>query len=169
MNNPNGIKGEQKISVNYGQIEQMCKDVYSKILDDGYDPQVLIGVARGGLVPLAYLSHLLDERKIDTVCVRKYRKGEGTEEDVKTEIRWVTPFHIDQLAKYDRFLLVDDIADDGGSLEAVLKEFNTNPALKGKTIKIATLLYKPWSRIKPDFFSQETEAWIIFPWEVGPI
>jgi hypothetical protein len=33
-------------------------------------------------------------------------------------------------------------------------------------IKIATIFYKPWSVVKPDYYEKETSQWIVFPWEV---
>jgi len=37
---------------------------------------------------------------------------------------------------------------------------------KGATeVKIATIYYKPWSVVIPDYYEKETRSWIIFPWE----
>jgi len=37
---------------------------------------------------------------------------------------------------------------------------------KGATeVKIATLYYKPWSILAPDYYERKTSSWIIFPWE----
>ncbi|MFB0523573.1 MAG: phosphoribosyltransferase, partial [Candidatus Bathyarchaeia archaeon] len=61
-----------------------------------------------------------------------------------------------------KVLLMDDVADTGKSLRLVrahLKE-------KGATeVKIATIYYKPWSVVIPDYYAKETRSWIIFPWE----
>ncbi|MCP8322292.1 MAG: phosphoribosyltransferase, partial [archaeon] len=35
-----------------------------------------------------------------------------------------------------------------------------------KEVRLCTLHYKPWSVVKPEYFVEETEAWIIYPWEV---
>ena len=34
-------------------------------------------------------------------------------------------------------------------------------------IVTCTLHYKPWSAIKPDCYLKETEAWVIYPWEIN--
>jgi hypoxanthine phosphoribosyltransferase len=33
-------------------------------------------------------------------------------------------------------------------------------------IKVATVYYKPWSIVKPDYYEKETSRWIVFPWEI---
>jgi hypoxanthine phosphoribosyltransferase len=38
-------------------------------------------------------------------------------------------------------------------------------ALPNATIKTAVLFYKPKSKIKPDYYVEETTDWIVFPWE----
>lgn len=52
-------------------------------------------------------------------------------------------------------LVVDDVSDTGSML-APLKE-------RGATI--ATIFYKPWSKIVPDIWLRKTENYIEFPWE----
>lgn len=52
-------------------------------------------------------------------------------------------------------LVVDDIADTGKTL---LK-------YQQSRYKLATLYYKKRSIVKPHFYAEETENWIVFPWE----
>ena len=52
-------------------------------------------------------------------------------------------------------LIVDDIADTGKTLDGFQMLFPT-----------ATLFYKPRSIIKPTFYVEETEDWIVYPWEL---
>jgi len=62
----------------------------------------------------------------------------------------------------ERVLVVDDVADTGESLRVV----QTHLGEKGATeVKIATIYYKPWSVLIPDYYEKETSSWIIFPWE----
>lgn len=52
-------------------------------------------------------------------------------------------------------LVVDDIADTGKTLSRFqLSKYHT-----------ATLFYKKRSIVKPHFYAEETENWIVFPWE----
>ncbi|MFQ6054150.1 MAG: phosphoribosyltransferase, partial [Candidatus Bathyarchaeia archaeon] len=55
-----------------------------------------------------------------------------------------------------------DVADSGRTLRAVRDYVMARGA--GELV-ICTLHYKPWSIVKPDIYVEETEAWIIYPWE----
>ncbi|MDO9541152.1 MAG: phosphoribosyltransferase family protein [Kiritimatiellia bacterium] len=56
-------------------------------------------------------------------------------------------------------LIIDDIIDSGDTARAVRKK------IKNAKADIAVLFKKPWSKIKPDYCLQETDKWIVFPWE----
>ena len=59
-------------------------------------------------------------------------------------------------------LIVDDVVDSCESLKLV-KAYITQ---KGVTeVRIATLYYKSWSVIKPDYYMRKTRRWVVFPWE----
>ena len=32
-------------------------------------------------------------------------------------------------------------------------------------VKIATLHHKPWSECEPDYYAEEVDKWILYPWE----
>lgn len=55
-------------------------------------------------------------------------------------------------------LIVDDIADKGTTLDALFKEHRFRPVT-------ATLFYHEQSLVKPDFYAQTKQAWVVFPWE----
>ncbi len=62
-----------------------------------------------------------------------------------------------------RILLFDDVADTGESLRFA-KEYLLKQG--AKEVVVATLFYKPWSVLEPDFYGSTSEAWIIFPFEI---
>ncbi|MDH7477961.1 MAG: phosphoribosyltransferase family protein, partial [Candidatus Bathyarchaeota archaeon] len=71
------------------------------------------------------------------------------------------PVSVDVVGK--RVLVVDEIADTGQSLKLVKEHIVKQGA---KEVKIATVYYKPWSIIKPDYYEKETSRWVVFPWEI---
>ena len=58
---------------------------------------------------------------------------------------------------------MDDVSDQGDSLMAMVDLLQRDGAAQVKT---ATIHFKPWSKLKPDFFVVETDSWIIYPWEL---
>lgn len=64
--------------------------------------------------------------------------------------------------KGQRILLVDDVVDSGDSIEFA-REYLQKMGVA--TVETASLYYKPRSKYTPDYFAEETTAWIIFPHE----
>ena len=62
-----------------------------------------------------------------------------------------------------KVLVVDEVADTGKSLKLVKEHIVQKKAME---VKIATVYYKPWSIVKPDYYEKETSRWIVFPWEI---
>ena len=62
-------------------------------------------------------------------------------------------------------LVVDDLVDQGETMDTILAflEEKYHPS----KVMTAALLIKPWSKFRPDFFVDTTDAWIVFPWEHG--
>ena len=143
------------IYLSWNDMYKMCEALAKKV--GGYSPDVLIGLSRGGLVPVRIMSDLLGVSTIYILRVSSYDK------DKKTNI----PAVLDYGCKYDirgkNLLVVDDVADTGESLRAVdayLRSFHP------KTVKYMTLHYKPHSVFKPDYFEDTTTEWIVYPWEI---
>ncbi len=118
-------------------------------------PEVILGVARGGLIPARLMADFLDVSTLLTVGVAFYADIGRTEK----QPRITQALPSGTLGR--RVLVVDDVADTGKSLEAVVTELRKHDL----DIRTATLYRKPWAEFNPDFFAEETDAWIIFPWE----
>lgn len=121
-------------------------------------PDFIVGVARGGLIPAVWLSHLLGDKPLRFIHV-KYYKG--------VNLRKKKPELLADVGRLKgKVLVVDDVADTGASLEFVTKHIKRKGA---KEVRVATIAVKPRSTIKPDFFVFETSKWIVFPWEEMPV
>jgi hypoxanthine phosphoribosyltransferase len=120
-------------------------------------PDIIVGVSRGGWLPARVLSDLLDNPNLANVRAEFYVGVAET----KGEPTITQPVSMEVSGK--NVLIVDEVADTGRSLELVKKHILKRGASE---MKVATLYYKPWSVLKPDFFGKETDLWIVFPWEV---
>lgn len=135
----------------------MSMHLGKRILESGFNPDYLVGIARGGLVPLRILSDLFKNTNVLIVNVKLYKDiGERGE-----KVTFVQKVDIDLEGK--KVLLVDDVADTGLTIKAVAEYIKENK--KVSELKIATLHYKPWSAIKPDYYMEEVTEWIVYPWE----
>jgi len=120
-----------------------------------FAPDVIVGVARGGLIPARLMSDFLNVSTLLTVGVAFY--ADIDKRGKEPRITQALPSHITG----KNLLVVDDVADTGRSLEVVVAELRKHQL----DIRTATLYRKPWVEFKPDFYAKETDAWIVFPWE----
>lgn len=135
-------------------IEQIIAELAKQIGE--FRPQVLVGISRGGLVPVRLLSDYLGNHNVAIFRIEFY-KGIGQTND-KPEI--THPLTIDVKGK--SVLIVDDVSDSGKSL--IVAKGYLEKLGAGET-RIATLHLKPGSGFRPDYFVGETDAWIVYPWE----
>ncbi len=141
----------------WNQIYNMLLNIADKIRKTGFKPNIIVGVSRGGWPPARVLSDLLDTPNLANVRVEFYLSvaetiGEPTlAQPISTNIT------------NKKVLIVDEVSDTGKSLKLVKKHAQEQDA---KEVRIATVYYKPWSVIKPDYYEKETSHWIVFPWEV---
>ncbi|UCC33203.1 MAG: phosphoribosyltransferase [Candidatus Bathyarchaeota archaeon] len=140
----------------WDKIYDFLLSLAEKIREDVFKPGVIVGVSRGGWPPARVMSDLLENPEIANVKAQFYigvAKTKG--EPVITQ-----PVSVSVDDK--EVLLVDDVADTGKSLRLV----KSHLMRKGATeVKIATIYYKPWSVIIPDYYEKKTSSWVIFPWE----
>ncbi len=140
------------------------KDVYNltlqlseRIVESGFAPDLIIGIARGGWIPARILSDVLYANAMFNVRIEYYTDlGEHGREPKITQ-----PLSIPIEDK--NVLIIDEVADTGESMYHAI-EYVTN--LKPKDLRSAVLHLKPWSRVVPDFYMQRVEAWTVYPWEI---
>lgn len=134
----------------------MLLNAAHKIRRDNFSPDIIVGVSRGGWIPARIMSDLLENPELANVKAEFYMGVCETKgEPVITQ-----PVSVSVKGK--KVLVVDDVADTGKSLHLVKLHLIEQGATE---VKIATIYYKPWSIIVPDYYEKESRCWIIFPWE----
>ena len=141
----------------WNQIYKMLLNLADKIRKNGFKPDIIVGVSRGGWPPARVLSDLMDNPNLANVRAEFYLGVAET----KGEPTLTQPVSVDVAGK--RVLVVDEIADTGKSLKLVKEHIVKQGA---REVKIATVYYKPWSIITPDYYEKETSRWVVFPWEI---
>jgi len=148
------------IRPSYDEIREDSLKLFNSIRESGWSPDLNIGVGRGGLFVLRCLQdfYAAGGVKIPYVvpAVERYRGIDST-----------GAIRITRLRREDvegrKVLVVDDVSDQGDSLKALVEVIGRYGA---SGIRTATVHFKPWSKLRPDFFVLETDAWIIYPWEL---
>jgi len=140
----------------WDQIYEMLLHLAEKIRKDRFYPDVIVGVSRGGWPPARVMSDLLENPELANIKVEFYV---GI---AKVKGKPVITQPVSTSVKDKSVLVMDDVADTGESL-LLVKDYIKK--LGAKKIKIATIYFKPWSKIIPDYYEKETTRWIVFPWE----
>ena len=140
----------------WDRIYEFLLSLAEKIREDNFKPDVIVGVSRGGWPPARVMSDLLENPEIANVKAEFYLGVAET----KGEPLITQPVSVSVRDK--EVLLMDDVADTGKSLRLVRVHLKEEGATE---VKIATVYYKPWSVVIPDYYEKETRSWIIFPWE----
>jgi hypoxanthine phosphoribosyltransferase len=144
----------------WAELGSGTRDLAAQIVGDGYEPDLILGIARGGLLTSGALSYALDVKNAFTMNVEFY-----TGVDERLPVPMLLPPVPDLVDLRDeRVLIADDVADTGQTLKLV-KDF-----LAGKTgeVRVAVLYEKPWSIVSCEYVWRRTDRWIDFPWSADP-
>lgn len=132
------------------------RELAQLVADDGYAPEMILSIARGGLLVGGALGYALGVKNVYTMNVEFY-----TGVDERLEVPRILPPAPDFVDLDDaKILIADDVADTGHTLESV-QEFCAG---KVGEVRIAVLYEKPRSVVKCDYVWRRTDRWINFPW-----
>jgi len=140
----------------WDQIYEMLLALAERVRRDGFRPDIILGISRGGWPPARVMSDLLDNPRLANVRVEFYLGVAETKK--KPVITQPISMRVDGL----NVLVLDDVADTGESLKLVKEHVTASGA---SVVKIATIYCKPWSTVVPDYYEKETKRWVVFPWE----
>jgi hypoxanthine phosphoribosyltransferase len=126
---------------------------------DGFVPDIILGIARGGLLVAGAVGYALGIKNTFTMNVEFY-----TGVDERLDVPMILP-PVPDLVDFaeQRVLITDDVADTGATLRLV-QEFCAG---KVAEVRCAVLYEKPRSVVKCDYVWRRTERWITFPWSAG--
>lgn len=149
----------KKLWYNWKEMRRDVNVLCREIILDKFDPQVIVGVSRGGLVPGVMMSHWFN---------RPFKPVRAALRDF---VEWedYLPRKTDE-----RVLIVDDICDSGETFHKI-KSYITKPNKKMPLqiecdVRFASLWWNNECDFEPHYYAQEmakdsTNTWIHFAWE----
>ena len=123
---------------------------------DGFNPDAVLALARGGLPLAGALAYALGVKNMATLNIEFYT---GVDERLDEPLL-LPPVPDLALLRAERLLVVDDVADTGRTL-ALASELC---AEHGPQVRTAVLYEKPQSVVRCDFVWRRTDRWVNFPW-----
>ena len=137
-----------------------ARELAQQVVDDGFAPDLILSIARGGLGLGMGLGYALDVKNLAVINVEFYT---GVDERLDVPIMLPpTPDAVDLSGL--KVLIADDVADTGRTLETV-RAFCADHVAEAR---VAVIYEKPRSIVRPDYVWRRTTAWIDFPWSSEP-
>ena len=147
-------------NLTYDAFGGAIRELAQTIADDGYEPDIVLSIARGGVFVAGGLAYDLDFYFIDMVNFEFYT-GVGTTLEMPVMLAPV-PNVIDFSDK--KVLITDDVADTGKTLKLV-RDFCLDTVAE---VRSAVVYEKSHSLVKCEYVWKRTDDWINFPWSVQP-
>jgi uncharacterized protein len=133
---------------------ELCRVLAVKVATDQYRPDVVIGIAKAGVIPGAVVASIL---RCDFYSLKISRDTGGERTRVRPKILSAAP----KEAAGQRVLVVDEICTSGETMRIALNALRqVGPA----EVRTATSLVKIGG-YKPDYYALETGSTVVFPWD----
>ncbi len=144
--------------VTWDKAYSLSQSLARKIKRSGFKPDLVIGIARGGLVPARIVCDFLLEKNLTSMKAEHWGVAFASG---KAKIKYPLPAEVDIKGK--RILIIDDVADTGETFFAILGYLKEK---KAGDIRTAVLHYKTCSTFIPDYWGEKHNEWrwIIYPW-----
>ena len=146
--------------MSWQELGSGARELAEQVVADGYRPDIILGIARGGLLVAGALSYALDVKNTFTMNVEFY-----TGIDERLPVPMLLPPVPALVDLHDsRMLIADDVADTGQTL-ALVKGFCAGQV---REVRVAVLYEKPRSIVECEYVWRRTERWVVFPWSAEP-
>lgn len=145
----------------WDEFQLLAKQLCDKVAESDFEPDMVVGLARGGWPPSRCVCDFLGLSDLTSVKVEHY-EGAAKKLD-KPQVRYdAQPKAIEG----KDVLLVDDIVDTGKTIETAIAHVEEQGANEIRTALLQTL---PTSEYEPDFYGEalDESVWVLYPWNSG--
>lgn len=160
---------------NYITAQSLLEDSFrlaAKVYEDGFKPQFIVGIWRGGAPIGIAVQEYFDFKKVETdhISVRTSSYYGINQQSKEIKVHGLH-YIIENANADDGLLIVDDVFDSGRSIDALIKQLKLLTRKNMPTdIRIACPWYKPNNRkvdIEPDYYIHASDEWLVFPHEIS--
>jgi hypoxanthine phosphoribosyltransferase len=145
--------------ITWDQTYQLARKLARQVRERHFEPEMIVAISRGGLMPARILSDHLNLFDLATLKVEHYH---AVYKERLAKVRYPLAAKVEG----KHVLLVDDVSDSGDTFEVAVEHLHSRgtPA----SLRTAVLHHKRVSSFVPDFFAEEIVEWrwLIYPWAV---
>ncbi len=145
---------DRVLELNWDVFGELCRGLALKVAQSGYDPQIVVGIAKAGVIPGAVIASIL---QCDFFSMKISRRAGADQVRERPAILSAAPAQ----AAGKRVLVVDEICTTGTTLRMAV---NAMRNVRAAEIRTATNFAKA-GKYRPDYYAMETAAKVIFPWD----
>ena len=138
------------------EFGEAARHLASDVVAADFTPDVVVAVARGGLVLAGTIAYALDTKMCGSINVEFYT---GVDARLPEPVLLPPTLDAPSLAG-KRVLVVDDVSDSGRTLALVVDIIRS----AGADVRSACLYSKPGTVLEPDHVWRRVDGWITFPW-----
>lgn len=136
------------------------RELATTIAEDGFQPDLILSIARGGLFAAGALGYALNVKNLHVMNVEFYT---GVDERLDMPVVLPPVPNVVDLTGA-KVLVADDVADTGATLKLV-RDFCEDHVAE---VRCAVIYEKPRSEVKCEYVWRRTDRWINFPWSDQP-
>lgn len=153
FDSPRDLHADEAFELSWEMFGELCRALALKVAAS-YDPEIIIGVARAGVLPGAVVASML-RKDFFSMSITRRQGGEVVRE--RPSILSAAP----PQARGKRVLIVDEITTSGETLRLALAAVrDVAPA----EVRTATSFARPMG-YQPDYYALSTDATLIYPWD----
>jgi len=157
-----------KLYLDYTDMERMVQTIIRDINLDGYKPDYIVGITRGGLLPAVLISQYMNVPMYSLdVSLRDNANKEGPESNC-----WMA----EDAFNGKNILIVDDINDSGATLNWIKEDWQISihdefQNVFGNNVRFATVVDNQSSDFNEvgytglEINKAENDVWVVFPFE----
>jgi hypoxanthine phosphoribosyltransferase len=154
-------KNKGEIKITWQMVEKAALHIVHKLQQDKFQPDIIISLARSGLIPAALISYCIGNKQLYTVKA-DFSKTQTNDKLQDLRSRPVLTQRIKRSLKGLKILVVDEMTVSGETLKLVAEYLKTKHP---KEVRYAVLYKQPWTQFKPDYFGQLIKKWPLYPWK----
>ncbi|CAN5650519.1 hypothetical protein BH23GEM10_BH23GEM10_12640 [soil metagenome] len=154
MKRATGMPGAEFLELTWEFFGELCRVLAVKVATSGYKPDLVVGIAKAGVIPGAVVASIL---RCDFYSLKISRYAGGDRVLDRPKILTAAP----KEAAGKRVLIVDELCTSGETMRMAMNALRqVSPA----EVCTATSLIKVGG-YRPDFYALETAATVAFPWD----
>lgn len=147
--------------ITFDEFKVMVNNLCNQITQTNFQPDIIVGITRGGLLPAVMMSHRF---KVPMVALQ-WNSRDHTELGNESNC-WLA----EDAVNGKNILIVDDIVDSGKTIDEIKADWATSVAGEiqwGESVRVAVLQRRFSCGLHVDYFCETVadEAWQVYPWE----